>query len=90
MFTLLQFPGTAHAQTSSLVCKHGMRVVGDQSIYVSHMRLFNVPCHKFQAIFEVSFSGANNPQKIYLDEQAKDPKKNEFTIEPRRNLHWLI
>ncbi len=64
------------------MCLHGMRIVGEQSIYLSHMGLFNSRCHEYQAIFEVAFEGQNNPQKIYLDAQQKDPNNNEFTIEP--------
>jgi hypothetical protein len=67
-------------------CNHGMRVVGDQSIYLSHMGLFDNRCHEYQAIFEVAFEGKDNPQKIYLDAQQKDPNKNEFTIKPLENF----
>ena len=82
LITLLQFPNFAYAQTSDPPCIHGMRIVGEQSIYLSHMGLFNNSCHDYQGIFEVSFEGANNPQKIYLDAQKKDANQNEFTIEP--------
>jgi hypothetical protein len=61
-------------------CNHGMRVVGEQSIYLSHMGLFNSRCHEYQAIFEVAFEGKNDPQRIYLDAQQKDPNRNELTI----------
>lgn len=84
LIALLQFPASAHASDSP--CIHGMRIVGEQSIYLSHMGLFNNSCHDYQGLFEVSFDGVNNPQKIYLDAQKKDPNQNEFTIEPSRKF----
>lgn len=86
LIILLQFPNSAHAQASDPPCIHGMRIVGEQSIYLSHMGLFNNSCHDYQGLFEVSFEGANNPQKIYLDAQKKDPNQNEFTIEPTQKF----
>ena len=79
---LIQLPNPAHAQASDPPCIHGMRVIGEQSVYLSHMGLFHNSCHDYQGLFEVSFEGPNNPQKIYLDAQKKDSNQNEFTIEP--------
>jgi len=67
-------------------CLHGMRVVGDKSIYLSHMGLFNSNCHDYQALFEVGFTGANNPEDKYLIAQNGDPEKNEFTLRPKNNF----
>lgn len=78
----IQFALPAHAQTSDRPCRHGMRVVGEQTIYLSHMGLFNHDCHDYQALFEVSFEGPNDPQTIYLEAQNQDPTQNEFTIQP--------
>jgi hypothetical protein len=79
-------PIPTFAQTSDPSCIHGMRIVGEQSIYLSHMGLFNNACHDYQGLFEVSFEGANKPQKLYLDAQKKDPNQNEFTIEPTQKF----
>jgi hypothetical protein len=68
------------------LCIHGMRVVGDQSIYLSHMGLFKNPCHDYQALFEVSFTGSNDPQSIYLNAQKSDIRKNEFTLKPKNKF----
>ena len=86
LITLLQFPNPAHAQASDPPCIHGMRIVGEQSIYLSHMGLFNDSCHDYQGLFEVSFEGANNPQTVYLNAQRKNPNQNEFTIEPTQKF----
>ena len=66
LILLLQLASAAPAQANDPPCIHGMRIVGEQSIYLSHMGLFNDSCHDYQGIFEVSFEGASNPQKIYL------------------------
>ena len=59
--------------TQNLQCIHGMRIVGEKSIYLSHMPLFNSQCHSYQAILEVVFKGDGNPQEKYLLAQAKSP-----------------
>jgi len=76
----------ACAQPADPPCVHGMRIVGEKSIYLSHMGLFNNNCHDYQGIFEVSFEGPKNPQKIYLDTQKRDPSQNEFTIKPTQKF----
>ena len=86
LILLFQLPSPAHAQASDPPCLHGMRIVGEQSVYLSHMGLFNNSCHDYQGLFEVSLEGTNNPQKIYLDAQKKDADQNEFTIEPTQKF----
>jgi hypothetical protein len=80
---ILQFPTPAPADPA---CTHGMRIVGETSIYLSHMGLFDEACHTYQAIFEVSFEGPNNPQERYLTAQKQDPNQNEFTLEPTQKF----
>jgi hypothetical protein len=63
-----------------------MRIVGEQSIYLSHMGLFQKSCHNYQALFEVSFTGSNNPQNIYLKAQKANLSKNEFTLQPKNRI----
>jgi len=84
LIALFQFPAPAHASDSP--CIHGMRIVGEQSIYLLHMGLFNNSCHDYQGLFEVSFEGANHPQTVYLDAQKKNSNQNEFTIEPTQKF----
>jgi len=76
-------PSIAYADNP---CLHGMRVVGNKSIYLSHMGLFNNKCHDYQALFEVSFTGTNNPESKYLIAQNGDLQKNEFTLRPKNNF----
>ena len=79
-------PIPTFSQVSDPPCIHGMRIVGEQSIYLSHMGLFNSACHGYQGLFEVSFEGANKPQKLYLDAQKQDSAQNEFTIKPTQKF----
>lgn len=82
LITLFLCPKSVYAQASDPPCIHGMRIVGEQSVYLSHMGLFNSSCHDYQGLFEVNFAGTNDPQKIYLNAQKANPDENEFTIEP--------
>ena len=86
LMLLLQLASAAPAQANDPPCIHGMRIVGEQSIYLSHMGLFNDSCHDYQGVFEVKFEGASNPQKIYLDAQKQDANQNEFTIKPTQEF----
>lgn len=82
LLALIQFSNPASAQAADPPCIHGMRIVGEQNIYLSHMGLFNSSCHDYQGIFEVAFEGPNNPQSQYLNAQKNNPNHNEFTLEP--------
>ncbi len=81
MLALIQFSSPAYVQATPPPCIHGMRIVGEQNIYLSHMGLFNDSCHDYQGIFEVAFEGANNPQSKYLNAQKSNSNQNEFTLE---------
>jgi hypothetical protein len=81
LLALVQFSSPAYAQATDPPCIHGMRIVGEQNIYLSHMGLFNSSCHDYQGIFEVAFEGANNPQSKYLNAQKSNSNQNEFTLE---------
>jgi hypothetical protein len=84
--SLLCFSPPVYAQAQPSSCNHGMRIVGEKSIYLSHMGLFNSRCHEYQALFQVSFQGTNDPQKIYLQAQGSNPNNNEFTLKPVENF----
>jgi hypothetical protein len=86
LILLLQLASPARVQASNPPCIHGMRIVGEQSVYLSHMGLFDNSCHDYQGLFEVSFEGASNPQQVYLDAQKKDANQNEFTLEPTQKF----
>ncbi|MBD2305538.1 hypothetical protein H6G17_08420 [Chroococcidiopsis sp. FACHB-1243] len=81
--TIAQIPDTPD--------EHGMRVVGNHKIYLSHMGIFKdypTTNHDYQALFEVIFVGKDNPQAKYLSDQKQDATKNEYTLEPTE--HFLL
>jgi hypothetical protein len=86
LLALVQFSSPAYAQASDPPCLHGMRIVGEQNIYLSHMGLFHSSCHDYQGIFEVTLEGQNNPQSKYLNAQKSNPNQNEFTLEPTKDF----
>lgn len=86
MAVLFPVASPARAQSSDPACIHGMRIVGEKAIYLSHMGLFNIPCHQYQGLFEVSFEGPGNPEQIYRNAQKADGRRNEFTFEPTRRM----
>ena len=42
---------------------HGMLIVGEETIYVSHLPMWMAP-HNFQVILEVTFRGPDQPQAL--------------------------
>lgn len=67
---------------------HSMRIVGDNSVYITHKPFLNTPseAHNFQAIYEVDLAGLTNensanPQEAYLSDQSQN-SLNEYTIMP--------
>lgn len=67
---------------------HGMRIIGEKTICLSHMPLFGSSCHKYQVLLEATFKGDGNPQAKYLQDQARNPTQNEYTLEPTEQF-WL-
>jgi hypothetical protein len=67
---------------------HGMRIVGDNSVYITHKPFLNTPseAHNFQAIYQVDLvnltsNNVPNPQEFYLKQQSKN-SLNEYTLMP--------
>jgi hypothetical protein len=47
---------------------HGMVIVGEETIYVSHLPMWMRP-HNFQVILEVTFRGPDQLQARYVDDR---------------------
>lgn len=63
---------------------HGMLVLGGETVYVSHLPMFN-PFHRYQGIWEVSF-GAEGDRK-YREERARPANAAQiFTLAPKENF----
>lgn len=60
---------------------HGMLLVGNRTLYVSHLPMFHAP-HDYQVILEVSLSAPGiNPQDAYVTDRLKTHEKI-YTVEP--------
>jgi hypothetical protein len=59
---------------------HGMAVIGEQAVYLSHLPMFMSP-HDYQVILEVEFEG-NNSQAAYLTDREKNPQQRLYTLNP--------
>lgn len=59
---------------------HGMAIVGEKTIYLSHLPMWMAP-HNFQVILQATFHGENDPQERYVkDRQATGTKL--YTLQP--------
>lgn len=60
---------------------HGMVVVGEQTVFLSHLPLFERP-HNFQVILEATFTKpGSDPQADYVADR-KRKRVNPYTLEP--------
>jgi hypothetical protein len=65
------------------VATHGMLVVGEETVYLSHLPMFNHPSHDIQAILEVTFTNeGDDPQAAYTDDR-RNTQTRVYTLEPR-------
>ena len=69
--------GTASADDPGI---HGMLVVGNENIYISHLPLFSVSKHRYQGIWEVSF-GADGDAR-YREDRRITPESQIYTLQP--------
>lgn len=61
---------------------HGMLVVGEQTIYLSHLPMFGHPHHDVQAILEARFTGAgSDPQAAYAEDRRTSGERM-YTLKP--------
>jgi hypothetical protein len=73
--------GPASAEDQASV--HGMLIVGEQTVFLSHLPMFGSP-HDYQAIFEVAFAKtASDPQADYFADRKRTSTKI-YTLEPER------
>jgi hypothetical protein len=62
---------------------HNMMVVGERSIYLSHLPMFMSP-HNFQVILEAEFTqGGKSVGEIYVKDRQGHPKVKMYTLEPQ-------
>jgi hypothetical protein len=62
-------PGQGHQHT---VGTHGMLLVGEKTIYLSHLPMFTDPTHSFQVILEVTLArDGEDPHAAYLSDRRQ-------------------
>ena len=73
--------GGASAEDEASV--HGMLIVGEQTVFLSHLPMFGSP-HDYQVILEAAFSKPNSdPQADYFSDRKRTGTKI-YTLEPER------
>lgn len=61
---------------------HNMMVVGERSVYLSHLPMF-MPDHQFQVILEAEFTkGGKSAQEIYFKDRQSHPKVKMYSLMP--------
>ena len=62
---------------------HNMMVVGEKSVYLSHLPMFMSP-HNFQVILEAEITqGGKSVREIYVKDRQSHPKVKMYTLEPQ-------
>ena len=65
---------------------HNMMVVGEKSIFLSHLPMFMSP-HNFQVILEATFtSGGKNIQEIYTRDRQSHRETKMYTLMPEESF----
>ncbi len=63
---------------------HGMLLVGEETVYLSHLPMFTDPDHSIQAILEATFTdGGGDPQAAYVEDRKRTGTKL-YTFEPKK------
>ncbi|MDX6272455.1 MAG: hypothetical protein QOD28_3678 [Acidobacteriota bacterium] len=68
---------------------HNMLIVGQESVFLSHLPMFNAPDfnspHRYQVILEATFTKAGaNPQAVYANDRKKNPATKIYTLNPNK------
>jgi hypothetical protein len=72
--------GAASAEDEANV--HAMLIVGEQTVFLSHLPLFDSP-HDYQGILEATFSKpGSDPQSVYFNDRKRSGEK-VYTLQPK-------
>ncbi len=66
---------------------HNMLIVGQQTVFLSHLPMFRAPGfdspHRYQVILEATFTKTgSNPQTVYADDRRNNPRTKIYTLNP--------
>ncbi len=65
---------------------HNMMVVGEKSVYLSHLPMFMSP-HNFQVILEATLtSGGKSLQSLYTNDRRSNPEIKMYTLSPQESF----
>lgn len=73
-----------HGTVADPAAVHGMAIVGEKTVYLSHLPMFMSP-HDYQVILEATFTDhGSDPQAVYAEDRQTHPHEKLYTLEPRR------
>jgi len=75
--------GHGHENEQPAIGTHGMVIVGEETIYLSHLPMWMFP-HMFQVILQVTFTGTNQPQARYVEDRKANKAVKLYTLQPER------
>lgn len=65
---------------------HNMMIVGEKSVFLSHLPMF-MPPHNFQVILEATFtSGGRNLQDVYTRDRQNHRQTKMYTLQPEESF----
>ena len=75
-----------HAQHEPELPPHNMMVVGEKSVFLSHLPMFMSP-HNFQVILEATFTSVGkNVQEIYTKDRQSHRQTKMYTLSPKESF----
>jgi hypothetical protein len=70
--------------------QHNMMVVGEQTIFLSHLPMFHNE-HRFQVIIEAAFEKDGMPlDGVYAEDRGKHPAERMYTLEPDKQQPFVL
>jgi hypothetical protein len=76
-------PAPEPGEAAEPAAAHGMAVIGEHAVYLSHLPMFMSP-HDQQALLAVEFEGDGDPQQVYFDDRGQHPQQRLYTFDPDR------
>jgi hypothetical protein len=65
---------------------HNMMVIGEKSVYLSHLPMFMEP-HNFQVILEATFTSGGRPlQELYTKDRQTHPQTKMYSLSPTESF----
>ena len=75
--------GHSHAGHGDEPALHGMLVVGEEEVFLSHFPMFDHPEHAYQAVLKVTFTQkGGDPHAAYVNDRKTHPDARMYTVAP--------